>query len=303
MVQDPTRLLALRNQRWVKIRLCYLRVRRFSAFFRKRVWHDRLPVLAGHLAYVSLLSIVPLLAVVFSVFTWLPRFSHLRRQVEVFIFSNLVPETEIAFRYHFSLFVKNASQTTSIGLLTLLVVAVLLIAAVDENLNHIWRTRGQRKWYKTWIIYVSMLIVAPALVGGSLLLSSYVKAQKWWDLAVVVSVSDTVATILPYLLSTGGILLLYKLVPTIVVMWRHAFIGAMAAALLFEGAKSVFSYYIQHFSTYKSIYGALAGIPILMVWLYVSWLIVLSGAELTATLGEWQKRRAGNLPVNKRLAK
>ena len=115
MTKDPTRLLALRNRRWVKSRLLSLRLRRFAAFFWKRVWHDRLPVLAGHLAYVSLLSIVPLLAVVFSVLSWLPRFSYFRRQFESFLFSNFVPATEIAFRYHFSLFVKNASKTTSIG--------------------------------------------------------------------------------------------------------------------------------------------------------------------------------------------
>ena len=230
-----------------------------------------------------------MLAVVFSVFTWLPRFAHMRRQLEVFIFSNLVPETEIAFRYHFSLFVKNASKTTSIGLISLAIVAVLLIAAIDETLNHIWRTHGQRKLLKTWIAYVVVLVAAPSLVGGSLFLSSYIKALRLWDLALPVVFGETSAVLLPYLLSVGGIVLVYKYVPTILVLWRDAFPGAVLAAMLFESAKSVFSYYIQHFSSYKTIYGALAGIPIIMVWLYLSWLIVLLGAELTATLGEWRK--------------
>ncbi len=291
MVQDPIRLLALRNQRWAKSRLFCLRVRRFVAFFYKRVWHDRLPVLAGHLAYVSLLSLVPLLTVIFSVFTWLPRFAHLRRQVEVFIFSNLVPETGIAFRYHFSLFVKNASQTTSIGLFTLLVVAVLLIAAVDENLNHIWRCRGQRNWLKTVAIYSTVLGIAPSLVGGSLLLSSQIQGWALWNHELISSLSGGLLELLPYLLSLGGILLLYKIVPNIYVRWQHALIGATLAALLFEIAKEVFGYYIAHFGTYKSIYGALAGIPIMMLWLYMSWLVVLLGAEFTATLGEWQQNR------------
>ncbi len=161
MTKDPTRLLALRNSRWVKSRLLSLRLRRFAAFFWRRVWHDRLPVLAGHLAYVSLLSIVPLLAVVFSVLSWLPRFSYFRRQFESFVFSNFVPATEIAFRYHFSLFVKNASRTTSIGLVMLVVLALFLIAAIDENMNHIWRCRGQRKWLKTITMYSMVLGIAP----------------------------------------------------------------------------------------------------------------------------------------------
>ena len=105
--------------------------------------------------------------------------------------------------------------------------------------------------------------------------------------------------LLPYLLSLGGILLLYKVVPNVDVRWQHALIGATLSALLFEIAKEGFGYYIAHFGTYKSIYGALAGIPIMMIWLYLSWLVVLLGAELTATLGEWQLNRTlrGNKPA------
>ncbi len=298
MVQDPIRLLALRNQRWVKSRLYCLRIRRFSAFFWKRVWHDRLPVLAGHLAYVSLLSIVPLLAVFFSVLSWLPRFSYLRRQFELFVFSNFVQATEIAFRYHFSLFVKNASKTTSIGLVMLILLALFLIAAIDENMNHIWRCRGQRKWMKTLTMYSTVLGFGPLLAGGSLLLSSRIKGWAFWDYALISSLGGGLLDLLPYLLSLGGILLLYKVVPNVSVRWKHALIGATSAALLFEIAKEGFGYYIAHYGTYKSIYGALAGIPIMMIWLYMSWLVVLLGAEFTATLGEWQSNRTlrGNQP-------
>jgi membrane protein len=275
MTKDPTRLLSLRNSRWVRSRLLSLRLRRFSAFFWKRVWHDRLPVLAGHLAYVSLLSIVPLLAVIFSVLSWLPLFAHVRRQVELFVFSNFVPATEIAFRYHFSLFVKNASKTTSIGLAMLAFLALLLMAAIDENMNHIWRCLGQRKMMKTFMMYSLVLLFSPLLIGGSLLLSSYIQGWAMWNNQVMSIVR-------------GSFL---ELMPNKYVRWTHAFIGATLAAFLFEIAKEGFGYYIAHFSSYKSIYGALAGIPIIMIWLYTSWLVVLFGAELTATLGEWQLRR------------
>jgi len=291
MTKSSTRLLSLRNSRWVKSHLLSLRLCRFTAFFWKRVWHDRLPVLAGHLAYVSLLSIVPLLAVVFSVLSWLPSFFHFRRQFELFVFSNFVPSTEIAFRYHFSLFVKNASKTTSIGLAMLVVVALLLIAAIDENMNHIWRSRDQRNWLKTMAMYSMVLFIVPSLVGGSLFLSSYIQRWAVWDYELVSSVGSSLLELLPYLLSLCGILLLYKVVPNSPVRWPHALIGATLAALLFEIAKEGFGYYIAHFSSYKSIYGALAGIPIMMIWLYLSWLVVLLGAELTATLGEWRLNR------------
>jgi membrane protein len=291
MTKDPTRLLSLRNSRWVRSRLLSLRLRRFSAFFWKRVWHDRLPVLAGHLAYVSLLSIVPLLAVIFSVLSWLPLFAHVRRQVELFVFSNFVPATEIAFRYHFSLFVKNASKTTSIGLAMLAFLALLLMAAIDENMNHIWRCLGQRKMMKTFMMYSLVLLFSPLLIGGSLLLSSYIQGWAMWNNQVMSIVRGSFLELMPYLLSLGGICLIYKLMPNKYVRWTHALIGATLAAFLFEIAKEGFGYYIAHFSSYKSIYGALAGIPIIMIWLYTSWLVVLFGAELTATLGEWQLRR------------
>jgi membrane protein len=144
-----------------------------------------------------------------------------------------------------------------------------------------------------------VLGIAPMLVGGSLLLSSYIQGWAVWDYELVSSLGGGLLDLLPYLLSLGGILLLYKVVPNVYVRWQHALIGATLSALLFEIAKEGFGYYIAHFGTYKSIYGALAGIPIMMIWLYLSWLVVLLGAELTATLGEWQLNRTlrGNKPA------
>ncbi len=173
-----------------------------------------------------------------------------------------------------------------------------LIAAIDENMNHIWRCRGQRKWMKTLTMYSTVLGFGPLLAGGSLLLSSQIKGWAFWDYALISSLGGGLLDLLPYLLSLGGILLLYKVVPNVSVRWKHALIGATSAALLFEIAKEGFGYYIAHYGTYKSIYGALAGIPIMMIWLYMSWLVVLLGAEFTATLGEWQSNRTlrGNQP-------
>jgi membrane protein len=181
----------------------------------------------------------------------------------------------------------------------LVVLALFLIAAIDENMNHIWRSHGQRKWLKTITMYSMVLGIAPMLVGGSLLLSSYIQGWAVWDYELVSSLGGGLLDLLPYLLSLGGILLLYKVVPNVDVRWQHALIGATLSALLFEIAKEGFGYYIAHFGTYKSIYGALAGIPIMMIWLYLSWLVVLLGAELTATLGEWQLNRTlrGNKPA------
>lgn len=254
--------------------------------FLRRSREDRLPVLAGHLAYVTLLSLVPMVAVVFAVLAYLPAFAQVQQQLERFVFDNFVPTAGEVIHDYLLTFVGNASRTTSFGLLALMVVALLLISAIDENLNHIWRSRGKRRLATTIAVYWLVLTLGPLLVGASLLATSYVVSLRLFDGELMVGVMSRLLGLFPLLLSFCAMLFIYLLVPNVKVRLRHALIGALIAALLFEGAKKGFAFYITQFTSYQLIYGALAAIPILFVWVYLSWLIVLLGAEVTATLGE-----------------
>ena len=152
--------------------------------------------------------------------------------------------------------------------------ALLLIRAIDEDLNHIWRTRGQRSRFMTLAVYWLVLSLGPLLVGASILVTSYVVSLRLFQLELVSVLWTRLLGLLPFVLSLGSIILLYLVVPNVRVRFKDALVGAGLAALLFEGAKKGFAFYITHFTSYQAIYGALAGIPILFVWVYLSWFIV-----------------------------
>lgn len=265
----------------------------FSKLCWRRIQEDRLSVLAGHLAYVTLLSLVPLVTVVFSIFSFFPIFASVRLQVEEFIFANFVPAASDVIHHHFSRFVANASKMTSIGVVALVVVALLLISAIDQNLNHIWRSRGQRPKMTTFAVYWMILTMGPLLAGASILITSYVVSLRvFHHMQLLSSAANFMLGILPFCLSFISLLLLFVAVPNVKIRWRDALVGAIVSALLLEGAKKVFALYITNFTSYQTIYGALAVIPILFVWVYLSWWLVLLGAEFTASMGDYRNRRA-----------
>ena len=223
----------------------------------QRIDEDNMTTLAGNLAYVSLLSLVPLVAVVFALFAAFPMFSDVSIQLRHFIFANFLPATGDVIQRYIEQFVANSNKMTAVGACGLIVTALLLMYSIDSALNTIWRSKRARP-----------------------------KIYSFADLNTVI---DNVLRIFPLLLSWISFWLLYSIVPTIRVPNRDAIVGAFVAALLFEAGKKGFALYITMFPSYQLIYGVLAVIPILFVWVYWTWCIVLLGAEITVTLGEYRK--------------
>ncbi|MGL6117420.1 virulence factor BrkB family protein [Plesiomonas sp.] len=268
-------------------------------FFRlllSRSGESRLTITAGYLAYVTLLSLVPLVTVIFSVFTAFPVFVGITDQVKHFVFSNFVPATGDVVQNYLDQFVSNSSNMSAVGIIALVVTSLLLISAVDKALNAIWRSKHRRPAMVSFAVYWMILTLGPLLAGASLVTSSYLLSLKLLTDTGINGVLDNLLVLLPMILSALSFWLLYGVVPTERVPTLHALSGALFAALLFEVSKKIFTLYIAFFPSYQLIYGALAVIPILFVWVYLSWCIVLLGAEVTATLGEWQmqKQMAGS---------
>ncbi len=270
----------------------------FIRYYIQRAQHDRISVTAGYLAYITLISIVPMLTVLLSVLSSFAFFEGAGAVIQDFVIANFVPAAGDAVSNALSSFVANTGKMTAVGGAFLFVAAVTLISNIDKSLNYIWRVHQKRSWALSFSMYWMVLTLGPILVGTSLALSSYLTSIRLLENETITGVVTLLFSWLPFFLSLLAFAGLYLFVPNIRVRPTHALAGALLAALLFEAGKKVFALYISNFPSYQLIYGALAAIPILFVWVYLSWIIVLLGAELTATLGEQQQWREFPAVVN-----
>ncbi|KEY57241.1 virulence factor BrkB family protein [Serratia sp. DD3] len=263
----------------------------FGRLLIKRIDADGLSMLAGHLAFVSLLSLVPLITVVFALFAVFPMFADISIQLKNFIFSNFMPAAGHVIQRYLEQFVANSNKMTAVGICGLIITALLLISSVDTVLNTIWRSKNKRSMVFSFAVYWMVLTLGPLLVGASMAISSYLLSQTWLVQTGVNSLVDEVLRVFPLLLSWVSFWLLYSIVPTLRVPPKDALVGALVAGVLFELGKKGFAFYVTMFPSYQLIYGVLAVIPILFLWVYWSWCIVLLGAEITVTLGEYRQYR------------
>ncbi|RTZ14580.1 virulence factor BrkB family protein [Vibrio aquaticus] len=258
----------------------------FGRYLLTRMNHDRVNVNAGYLAYITLLSIVPMLTVLLSVLSSFAIFENAGDAIQDFVITHFVPAAGDAVKGALLEFVSNTGKMSAVGGAFLFVAALMLISNIDKNLNYIWRVQQKRRAVFSFSMYWMVLTLGPILVGASIAATSYVTSLKIIDSEAVSGAYNLLLRWLPFLLSLFAFVGLYLLVPNKKVHFSHALIGAVVAALLFEASKKGFAAYITQFPSYQLIYGALAAIPILFVWVYLCWLIVLVGAEVTAALGE-----------------
>ncbi|HEY5715857.1 MAG TPA: virulence factor BrkB family protein [Psychromonas sp.] len=264
-----------------KIKVIY----QYLLFIWQRSEEDNIKVPAGHLAYVTLLSVVPLLAVIFSMLSAFPVFSELKQIFEDLIYNNLVPTSGDAIKEHMTGFIENTKKMSMMGMGSLIVIALLLISTIDQTINRIWRCTNKRSRIHAFTIYWTILSLGPIIIGASVLLSSYLFTifQEHGSL----SLGQRLLGFTPFILTWLAFAGVYTLVPHQRVSFRYALIGGFIAAILFFFGTDLFKLYITNFPSQQLIYGALAVIPILFIWTYYTWLIILIGAEVTATLEEF----------------
>ncbi|AOV17528.1 hypothetical protein BJI67_11050 [Acidihalobacter aeolianus] len=239
---------------------------------------------AGSLTFTTLLSLVPLITVLFGVLSLFPAFRDMTSDLRHLLVSQLVPTSGELVQHYLVQFSEKASRLTLVGSLWLLVTAVLTLSTVDMALNAIWRTRRHRDTLVVFIVYWTLLTLGPLLFGTGFAVTSYVFA-KYRALMGTSPDDDWLALhALSLFLETLTFTLLFVLVPRTRVSLKHALVGGVFTALLFEASKRGFSFYVSHFKNYELIYGAFSAVPIFLIWIYLSWLIVLLGAEVTACL-------------------
>ena len=268
-------------------RLAHSSTFQFLGYFINRLKSEQIQVIAGYLSYVTLMSLVPLIVVMLSVLTAFPIFAEIRETIENFVYSNFVPTAGNVVREYLTGFVNNASKMSAVAISFLILFALLLISVIDKTLNKIWRISKKRQLITSFSMYWMILTLGPILVGGSLAITSYIVSFAALGDINLIGHSSIFLRFLPLLASIFAFLILYMVVPNKIVPFKYALTGAIVAAILFEIAKKGFAFYVTQLPSYQAIYGALATIPILFVWVYISWLVVILGAVFTASLEEF----------------
>ena len=250
-----------------------------------RFYEERALQTAGSLTYTTLLSLVPLITVALAVATAFPVFDQTITALQTFLLENVLPDAAgiDTITEQISTFSTNAGRLTAIGLGFFFVTAVMLMTTIDTALNRIFRVQRARPMLQQVLMYWAVITLGPVLIGGSLSMTSFAVARSfgWLQLSIV---GNALLAVLPFIFTCLALTLLYAVVPYRHVRPRDALIGGLVAGIAFEMAKRGFALYIGRFPTYTLIYGAFATIPIFLVWLYMSWVVVLAGAALTAML-------------------
>ncbi|MGH8740889.1 MAG: YihY family inner membrane protein [Burkholderiales bacterium] len=259
--------------------------RDFCAAVAQRMLDERAMLTAGSLTYTTLLSLVPLFTVALAVSTAFPVFDQAVDALQTFVFQNFLPDAKgvDTIAQQITSFTQNAGRLTAIGTAFFVVTAVMLMLTIDDALTRIFRVQRRRPLLQRVLMYWGVLTLGPVLIGGSLSTTSFAVGASFGVLNLHY-VAEAVLRVLPFVFTCAALTLLYAVVPYRYVELRHAFAGALAAGIAFEVAKRAFATYLAWFPTYRLIYGAFATIPIFLIWLYISWLVVLAGAAFAAVL-------------------
>lgn len=245
------------------------------------------------LSYTTLLSLVPLLAVVISLFSISDIFQTIQAQLLNDLFANLLPEAAQQIESHLLNFSLQAAQLPIISIGFMLVMVVLLMAKVDDKINQMWDKRLQRTWWVSLMHYLGVSLLGPFLLALSFLLSSSLSAlpllQDWLHIPFL---NFPILALLPILLGLFGFALLYRFVPIRTVRWSAAWLGAILVSIALAGLKFGFHFYVAWVPTYNLIYGTFAIVPLFLLWVYLAWLIVLLGASVVRQLSQSDPLRA-----------
>jgi membrane protein len=269
----------------------------FAAHVVRRFFQDGMTQAAGALTYSTLLALVPLAVIAFAVLAGFPAFEEVRGELQAFFFRALVPEAGAELQRYFEAFTGNARNLTAAGTAALALTAVLLLSTIETTLNRVWRVERPRPWLTRILIFWAVLTLGPLLIGVSFTFTSDALAmlRRWGAGAEVIGRIEPGAGVaglaLGLLSQILAFTLIFKLVPARRVRLADAALGGAVAGLLFHLLRWAFDAYLSSGTTYETIYGAVAVVPIFLVWLYASWTVVILGAVVAAAFPDWWRSR------------
>lgn len=256
----------------------------FAMLVARRVKEQQLPQVASSLTFTTVLSLVPMVTVALAIFTAFPMFQQVRGDVEGYLLQGFFPdalsETILTYINQFS---EKAKGLTAVGTVALGVTALMTMLTVDRVFNQIWHVKRPRSLVNKILLYWAVLSMAPVLIGLSISATTALVRFSVQGAGAALEFLPLLS-LLPVLLTVAAFALIFQLIPNRSVRWSDAIVGGFVAAVLFEISKRAFAAYITHFPSYTAVYGAMAAIPLFLLWIYLSWIIVLLGAATVAAL-------------------
>jgi len=266
---------------------------------RARFREDHLGLTASSLTFTTVISLVPLFTVLLAVFSAFPAFGKLQGAMQQWLSDSLFPES-IARQVmgYLTQFSAKASRVGTVGFGFLLLSALSLVLTIDTTLNGIWRVRRARPLAQRVLMYWAVLTFGPLALAALLGMASYAASVSRGLVSALPAVWQFLLDFLEFALVAGGMTALYRFVPNTFVRWRHALAGGLFVALGIELAKKGLALYLSNMPSMSAIYGAFAAAPILLLWIYILWVVVLLGAVMTAYLPNLlaAKVRSGDTP-------
>lgn len=266
---------------------------RLLRWVAQRFREDRCMRVAGALSFTTLLALVPLTAVTFAAFSRFEIFESWMLTAQEFIYSNFVPAAGETVNRYLRKFAANADRLTVWGLLFLALTSLMVMATIERIFNDIWHVPHSRRRLHRYLAYIALLLLGPVLIGISLSSTSYlISLPLFSPRASLGGLKIYLLVLTPIVFELLAFWALYVIVPNYRVRLRHGLIGSVFATAMFEIAKRGFAFFVTHSSTYKTVYGAVAALPVFLIWIYLTWVIILAGAVMTATLPEWKRPQA-----------
>lgn len=285
-----------------KLKTIYANSLKLCRFVISRIQTDNILRVASSLSYTSLIALVPLIAIGLAVFSAFPVFVEIKAQLQDTIVQNLVPSISKEISQYFNEFISATAKLTTVGVVGIAVTAILLLSTIENSFNYIFKVYKPRSIKTKITLYWTIITLGPLLYGVGFSLRGYFYTlQKFMPDSI--NTGYFLSSTLPSLLTLGAIMLVYILVPNKKVKFVHAFVGAIIASIAFYIMRKFFGTFIASSVAYTTLYGALAAIPVLLVWLYFTWAVVIFGAAITAALGEYkenmEEKNQDNSKVNR----
>jgi membrane protein len=269
----------------------------FGRIVLRRFDEDRCMQIASSLTFTSLLSIVPIVTVALTMIAAFPVFGELTEALQTFILQNMVPASADVIATYTEQFSDKAAGLTAVGIVFLVITALVTLLTIDRAFNDIWRVKRSRPIVQRIFVYWTLITIGPVLMGASLSLTSWLVGHAVGMVGGLPGAGIALLTLVPVLLTAIALTLLYLAMPNRRIAVRDAAIGGILAAVLFEVMKRAFAFYVATVPTYTAVYGALATLPIFLMWIYLSWLVVVFGAVVVAALPEWRDGAGQAAPV------